>query len=37
MASWSWDAVVTDTEKEGGFMRIAARDGMHGRRPPWSK
>ena len=32
MASWSWDAVVTDTEKEGCFMRIAARDGMHGRR-----
>lgn len=27
MASWSWDAVVTDTEKEGCFMRIAARDG----------
>jgi hypothetical protein len=31
MASWSWDAVVKDTEKEGGFMRIAARDGM----PAW--
>lgn len=33
MASWSWDAVATETEKVGRFMqREAEHDGMHCRR-----